>query len=325
MVDKAGVRLVQTIYNTTYFVDLQYLEGELIGYPIQQLPKHLEYTYIDIDDLEDEINDNEATLNLTYDPNEAPEMYWNRLQQCQMTAADLQEKITDNRVMRVSITHFRDHADLTDDTIDWKKKPVTDRKWNNFKKHFGKAIRRNKKDKGTFSKLGIANDAIESNVSAIEEAAILQSKTISALQTELATIKAHRPDLQQMANSSTTTPPGGMINMMVEDFKLAQPNSVMSDGSNIKYVKLAQPNSVISYKSKSKRAEWTKDQKNDATGKRKNRRYTHDNYCYRCGYDVNHTSATCKWIKPKEQENHQPTSTADNPMGVRMRNMHLHT
>ena len=60
-------------------------------------------------------------------------MYWNRLQQCQLTATDLQETITDNRVMRVAITHFRNHTDLTDDTIDWKKKPVTDRMWNNFK------------------------------------------------------------------------------------------------------------------------------------------------------------------------------------------------
>ena len=82
---------------------------------------------------------------------------------------------------------------------------------------------------------------------------------------------------------------------------------------------------MISDGSKSKRAEWTKDQKNDATGKRKTRRYTHDQYCYRCGYDVNHTSATCKWIKPEEQENHQPTATADNPMGGSMRNMHLRT
>ena len=88
-VDTAGVRLVQTIYNTTYFVDLKDSEGRLIGYSIQKLLQHLEDTYIDIDDLEDEINDNKATLNLVYDPNEAPEMYWNRLQPCQMTAADL--------------------------------------------------------------------------------------------------------------------------------------------------------------------------------------------------------------------------------------------
>ena len=87
--DTAGVRLVQTIYNTTYFVDLKDSEGGLIGYSIQKLLQHLEDTYIDIDDLEDEINDNKATLNLAYDPNEAPEMYWNRLQPCQMTAADL--------------------------------------------------------------------------------------------------------------------------------------------------------------------------------------------------------------------------------------------
>ena len=55
-----------------------------------------------------------------------------------MTAADLQETIIDNRVMRFDITHFCNHVDLTDDTIDWKKKPVADRTWSNFKKHLGK-------------------------------------------------------------------------------------------------------------------------------------------------------------------------------------------
>ena len=95
-----------------------------------------------------------------------------------MTAIELQEIITDNRVMRVAITHFRNHAYLTDDTINWKNKPVTDCTWNNFKNNC-KAIRRNKKDRGTFSKLGIANSAIETNVSALAEAEILQSETIS--------------------------------------------------------------------------------------------------------------------------------------------------
>ena len=299
--------MVQTIYNTKYFVYLQDSEGKLIGYSIQKRLQHLEDTYIDTDDLEDDINDHEATFNLAYDPNEALEIYWNQLQQCQMTAVDLQETITDNRVMWVSITHFRNHADLTDDTIDWKKKPVAYRTWGNFKKHFGKEIWRNKKDRGTFSKLGIANVAIESNVSALAAAAVLQSETISALQAELATIKAHCPALKQMANSITTTPPDDMINMMVEYFKLAQPNSVITNGS------------------KSKCPEWTKEQKNDSTGKRKARRYTHDHYCHRCGFDVNHTSATYKLVKFEEQENHQPTATSNNPMGGSMINMHLRT
>ena len=165
--DKASVRLVQTIYNTTYCLDLQDSEGKLIGYSIQQLLQHLKDTYIDIDDLEDKINEKNATFNLAYNPNEAPEIYWNRLQQCQMTAADLQETITNKIVMRVAITRFRKHADLTDDTIDRKKKLVADLTRSNFKKHFGKAIRRNNKDRGTFSKMGIANAAIEYYVSAL--------------------------------------------------------------------------------------------------------------------------------------------------------------
>ena len=124
--------------------------------------------------------------------------------------------------MRVAITHFHNHADLTEDNIDWKKNQsqIAHGTTSNF--IFGKAIRRNKKDRGTFSKLGVANAAIETNVSALAEAAILQSKTISALQAELATIKAHCPALQQMSSSSTTTPPDGIINLMVEAFNPAQ-------------------------------------------------------------------------------------------------------
>ena len=54
--NKAGVRLVHTMYNTTYFV--QDSEGELIEYFIQQLRQHLKDTYIGINNLEDEINNN---------------------------------------------------------------------------------------------------------------------------------------------------------------------------------------------------------------------------------------------------------------------------
>ena len=72
-------------------------------------------------------------------------------------------------------------------------------------------------------------------------------------------------------------------------------------------------------------AEWTKYQKNEPNGKRKTCRYIHDPYCHRCVYDVNHTIATWKWVTPEEQENRQPTTTADNPMGDSMRNMHLRT
>ena len=71
--------------------------------------------------------------NISEENNKSLEIYWNCLQQCQMTAADPKETITNNRVMQVAITHFRNHANLTDDTINWKNKPVTDRTWNNFK------------------------------------------------------------------------------------------------------------------------------------------------------------------------------------------------
>jgi hypothetical protein len=62
---------------------------------------------------------------------------------------------------------------------------------------------------------------------------------------------------------------------------------------------------------------------NDKDGKRTTRRYDNDNYCWTCGFDLNHISAQCKWIT--DETNHKKEATASNTMGGSQRNMHLRT
>ena len=54
---------------------------------------------------------------------------------------------------------------------------------------------------------------------------------------------------------------------------------------------------------------------------RSTRRWENDNYCWSCGFDIKHTSATCKYIK--DVTNHKAEATAMNPMGGSTRNLHL--
>jgi hypothetical protein len=46
---------------------------------------------------------------------------------------------------------------------------------------------------------------------------------------------------------------------------------------------------------------------NDKDGKRTARRYNNDNYCWTCGFDISHTSSTCKWIT--DTDNHKKEAT----------------
>ena len=141
-----------------------------MGYTTKQLLTHLEETYIDLDELEEDIRANEALLSAAYDPNDSPQEYWARLQNCKRIAIELGDtNVDDVRLMRVAILQFRAHAHLDDAAIEWKKTASATQNWTTFKKHFNKAIQRTKKKQGTFSQMGIANVAMESNVAALRK------------------------------------------------------------------------------------------------------------------------------------------------------------
>jgi hypothetical protein len=62
---------------------------------------------------------------------------------------------------------------------------------------------------------------------------------------------------------------------------------------------------------------------NGKDGTRLARRWDNDNYCWTCGFDIKHTSETCKYIKDKV--NHKKEATATNTMNGYSRNLHLRT
>jgi hypothetical protein len=59
----------------------------------------------------------------------------------------------------------------------------------------------------------------------------------------------------------------------------------------------------------------------NSDGLRSTRRWDNDNYCWTCGYDIKHTSMTCKYIK--DITNHEKEATANNTINGSTRNLHL--
>jgi hypothetical protein len=60
---------------------------------------------------------------------------------------------------------------------------------------------------------------------------------------------------------------------------------------------------------------------NGKDGTRIARRWDNDNYCWTCGFDIKHTSETCKYIK--DTVNHKKETTSTNTMNGSSRNLHL--
>ena len=61
--------------------------------------------------------------------------------------------------------------------------------------------------------------------------------------------------------------------------------------------------------------------KNNSDGTRACRRWTNDEYCWTCGFDMKHDSMTCKYIK--DEAAHKKEATATNTMGGSTRSLHL--
>jgi hypothetical protein len=60
---------------------------------------------------------------------------------------------------------------------------------------------------------------------------------------------------------------------------------------------------------------------NGKDGTRPTRQWDNDNYCWTCGFDIEHDSMTCKYIK--DTANHKKEATVTNTMNGSIRNLHL--
>jgi hypothetical protein len=194
--------------------------------------------------------------------------------------------------------------------------------WINFKKHFGDAIRNHQNLQGTATLASsdfVANSAFvtdtKENFEHLANNTINNTETIQQLREELTALKEKQSQSQrsplaptQTANQATAPPPASDTNTKLLETLI----------TIVKQQK-QQPKKRAHQK-------YPKHTRNIPGELRKVRRYPdNDNYCHRCGYDIvdAHTSATCKYVTPEQRKTHQPTATADNPMGGSMKNMHL--
>jgi hypothetical protein len=198
--------------------------------------------------------------------------------------------------------------DLNDAVDQWKEKEQKEKLWVSFKAFFGKEIRKNRNRKGTFKAIGSANAVTQQQVETNRENqqiltanSIEQNNVIEALQAQIAALTtavttATPPPPQATAATTTDT------NAKMMELMMAMMNKMKTSGST---------GDTSGGGGTKKKGDRRRD--NDKDGKRTNRRYDNDNYCWTCGFDLNHISSQCKWIT--DEANHKKEATASNTMG----------
>ena len=247
-----------------------------------------------------------------YDPNLMTNVYFNMIQNCQRHLAAVDEPCLDNTIIRHALTQFELQSDLVDAVDKWKELPEADRTtWKQFKTHFGKEIKKIKRGQGTLKQVGIAN-AVHEQVATnqvLAENILAHQQEMEILRQELTHLKATATAATApQANAVVTAIPSAPVPPANQHDQLLQQMQKMIDN-----LKTTTPTTT--------RRDRVRIPDNDKNGVRQKRRYEHNNYCWTCGYDINHTSATCKWIK--DTANHKATATFDNLMGGSTRNLHL--
>ena len=96
-------------------------------------------------------------MHVEYDPSEYIQIYYKALQDARTVLVTLKETINDKILIWQAIDQFNKHMDLNEGVDDWKKTPVGNKTWKNFKVHFSKAVTKNQKRAGTLKEIGITN------------------------------------------------------------------------------------------------------------------------------------------------------------------------
>ena len=130
----------------------------MVGKPPRQIIDHLQDSYCDEEEKEDDIIKQEEHLKIPYDPAELPHTYLACLPHSRMILVCLKETVQDRKLIRQALREFNKHADLHASVDEWKLKSATDKTWDAFKIHFPKAIITHRKRCDTFRDIGIANN-----------------------------------------------------------------------------------------------------------------------------------------------------------------------
>jgi hypothetical protein len=140
-----------------HFLELEDDNGDIIGFTAIELFDHLMYTYVQPEDVADQITALHKDLEQKYDPTEDPQVYYKAVQDARLALISLNEIIDGETLIRHGLNQFKEHLDLKYDVKAWKKLTRTEKTWKKFKSHFTRAINENKNDTGTLKAIGIAN------------------------------------------------------------------------------------------------------------------------------------------------------------------------
>jgi len=306
----ATKKMIFHAFKDYHFLELQDDNGDIIGYTAIELFDHLLDQFVQPEDIADQITALHKILEQTYDATDAPQVYYKAVQDARITLESLNQTIDDETLIRHGLNQFKEHLDLRFDIKAWKKLARTDKTWKKFKAHFTKAINDNNNDKGTFKAIGIANAVKEQVDQNKENQLILAQATdeandkIDLLEKQTAqlyaALMAKQPQQQQQPSPLQDTT-AATIKALTDKINRLEASAGGRGAGN--------------------RGGTNTFQRNGKDGTRTTRRWDNDNYCWTCGFDIRHTSKTCKYIK--DVTAHKNEATATNTMGGSTRNLHL--
>ncbi len=311
---KGTIRMIKYIFPAPVFLDLCNEQGQLIGKKPQEIIQHLQDTFCDSEEAEEEILKQYKRMNTKYDPSDLIQVYYKALQDARTILVALSETVADKVLIRQGIDEFNHHMDLNEAVDDWEKKPAIEKTWKIFKTHFSKAVTKNQKRSGTLKEIGIANQVKEQletnrdNTETVAQFQVEQAQTIDALQAHLALLEAQKGQAYgAQSPPSTITPPTApedmsQITTLLQAVMAAQAQPQDNTGGT----------GGRTTTRKGAR-QWNTNDNDMHNGQRTKRRHpTSTTYCFSCGYDLppKHTSKTCKNPKP----GHQETATKANQM-----------
>jgi hypothetical protein len=274
-----------------------------------RLSKNRERLSIQCDIFQYQYMDIAGTSQQSYDPNEEPQVYYRSVQDARNTLESLNENIDESTLIRHGLNQFKEHTDLKADVKAWKKLTRTEKTWKKFKSLFTKAINDNKNDTGTLKAIGIANAVKEQVNQNKENQRVLAQATVEAndkieqlekQQAQLyAALMAKQPPVAPLQDTTAAT-----IKALTDKINRLESGTNGGTGRG-QYRKAGGQNFPA----------------NGKDGTRIARRWDNDNYCWTCGFDIKHTSETCKYIK--DTVNHKKEATATNTMNGSSRNLHI--
>jgi hypothetical protein len=108
---KEAIRMIKYIFPEPVFLDLCDDQGQLVGKTPQQIIQHLQDTFCDDEETEEEILKQYKIMNVKYGPSELVQVYFKALQDTRTILASLNETASDKVLIRQGINQFNKHIE----------------------------------------------------------------------------------------------------------------------------------------------------------------------------------------------------------------------